>query len=117
LIQQHIKYVIKWNLCQSLKHNFIALGLWQASYVSQPFTVIHCRYIVHFQALLEDIQKYQATLDDVKAKGHGQIERYIGTTPSIQETREKQLRTVQDSYNSLLHTALQIKVVNSASLF
>jgi nesprin-1 len=56
-------------------------------------------------------------LDDVKAKGHGQIERYIGTTPSIQETIEKQLRNVQDSYNSLLHTALQIKVLNSTSLF
>jgi nesprin-1 len=46
----------------------------------------------------------------VKAKGHGQIERYIVTTPSIQETIERQLHNVQDSYNSLLHTAIQIKV-------
>jgi nesprin-1 len=63
---------------------------------------------------LGDIQKYQATLDDVKAKGHGQIQRYIGTTPSIQETIEKQLCNVQDSYNSLLHTALQIQVLIQA---
>lgn len=49
-------------------------------------------------------------MDDVKAKGRAQIERYVGTTPMIQETIEKQLRNVQDSYNSLLHTAIQIKV-------
>jgi len=55
-------------------------------------------------------------LDDVKAKGHGQIERYIGTTPSIEETIQKQLHNVQDSYNSLLHTAVQIKVTASYSV-
>jgi nesprin-1 len=77
---------------------------------------VHCSYILNFQTLLGDIQKYQATLDDVKAKGHGQIERYIGTTPSIEETIQKQLCNVQDSYNSLLHTALQIKVRASCSV-
>jgi nesprin-1 len=76
----------------------------------------HCSWILNFQTLLGDIQKYQATLDDVKAKGHGQIERYIGTTPSIEETIQKQLHNVQDSYNSLLHTALQIKVKASYSV-
>ncbi|XP_044734627.1 nesprin-1 [Chrysoperla carnea] len=61
------------------------------------------------EALLDDIQKYQTTLDDVKAKGHSQIQRYVKTTPSIQSTIETQLGNVQDSYNSLLHTAIQIK--------
>ncbi|GLH12192.1 Nesprin-1, partial [Gryllus bimaculatus] len=65
--------------------------------------------IQQHEALLEDIQKYQAVLDDIRAKGHGQIKRYVSSTPSIQETIEKQLNNVQDSYNSLLHTAIQIK--------
>ncbi|XP_063222936.1 muscle-specific protein 300 kDa isoform X4 [Bacillus rossius redtenbacheri] len=65
--------------------------------------------IQQHQALLEDIQKYQATLDDVKAKGQGQIERYKATTPDIKDTIEKQLHNVQESYDSLLHTALQIQ--------
>lgn len=65
--------------------------------------------ITQHEALLDDIQKYQSTLDDVKAKGHGQIKRYVASTPAIQATIEKQLKNVQDSYDSLLHTAIQIK--------
>ncbi|XP_068085330.1 muscle-specific protein 300 kDa [Anabrus simplex] len=65
--------------------------------------------IQQHEALLEDIQKYQGVLDDVRAKGRGQINRYMNTTPAIKETIEKQLNNVQDSYNSLLHTAVQIK--------
>lgn len=65
--------------------------------------------ITQHEALLDDIQKYQSTLDDVKAKGHGQIKRYVATTPAIEATIQKQLSNVQDSYNSLLHTAIQIK--------
>nr|CAD7429520.1 unnamed protein product [Timema monikensis] len=65
--------------------------------------------ISQHEALLGDIQRYQSTLDDLKAKGHGQVERYVSTTPSIKVTIDKQLRNVQDSYDSLLHTALQIK--------
>lgn len=61
------------------------------------------------ESLLDDIQKYQGTLDEVKAKGHSQIQRYVKTTPSIENTIETQLGNVQDSYNSLLHTAVQIK--------
>lgn len=64
--------------------------------------------ITQHEALLDDIQKYQSTLDDVKAKGHGQIKRY-STTRSVEDTIQKQLNNVQDSYNSLLHTAIQIK--------
>lgn len=61
------------------------------------------------ETLLMEIQKYQSTLDDVKAKGHGQIKRYVKEAPAIKETIEKQLTNVQDSYNSLLQTAIQIK--------
>lgn len=61
------------------------------------------------EALLAEIQTYQTTLDDVKAKGHSQIEKYEPSAPAIRNTIEKQLRNVQDSYNSLLQTALQIK--------
>lgn len=64
--------------------------------------------IAQHEILLEDIQKYQGTLDELKAKGHGQIERY-SATPAVKEAIEKQLQNVQDSYNSLLHTAVQIK--------
>lgn len=64
--------------------------------------------ITQHQVLLENIQTYQTTLDDLKAKGHGQIERYVKRSPEIKEVIEKQLSNVQDSYNSLLHTAVQI---------
>lgn len=59
--------------------------------------------------LLDDIQKYQTTLDDLKAKGQGQIDRYISSTPSIKGLINKQLLNVQDSHKSLLTTALQIE--------
>lgn len=59
--------------------------------------------------LLDDIQKYQSTLDDLKAKGQGQIDRYISSTPSIKGVIDKQLTNVQDSHKSLLTTALQIE--------
>jgi nesprin-1 len=61
------------------------------------------------EGLLEEIQVYQSTLDDVKSKGHLQINRYISTIPKIETTISKQLKNVQDSYESLLHTGLQIK--------
>ncbi|CAG9579065.1 unnamed protein product [Danaus chrysippus] len=59
--------------------------------------------------LLDDVQKYQATLDDLEAKGRAQIERYEATTPSIKDTVGKQLKNVNDSHKSLLATALQIE--------
>ena len=49
------------------------------------------------------------TLDNLSAKGHCQIERYLTTTPHIKQTIEQQLSNVQESYNSLLDTAKQIK--------
>lgn len=59
--------------------------------------------------VLGDIQHYQSDLDDLRVKGRAQIDRYVSTTPNIQATIEKQLKNVQDSYDSLLHTAIQIK--------
>ena len=68
---------------------------------------------------MKEIQNYQKTLDDVKAKGHGQIERYVKEAPAIKDTIEKQLSNVQESYNSLLQTAVQIKnrLVDSLAKF
>lgn len=59
--------------------------------------------------LLKEIQNYQNILDEVKAKGHGQIEKYAKEAPNIRNNIEKQLSNVQESYNSLLQTAVQIK--------
>lgn len=65
--------------------------------------------IKQHEVLLAEIQKYQEVLDELKAKGHGQIDRYIAANPLIKSTIQLQLQNVQDSYNSLLTTALQIK--------
>ncbi|XP_043492348.1 nesprin-1 [Polistes fuscatus] len=61
------------------------------------------------ESLLIEIQKYQTVLDDLKAKGQGQINQYLTVNKEIKNTIETQLQNVQDSYNSLLNTALQIK--------
>ncbi|XP_025834538.1 nesprin-1 isoform X2 [Agrilus planipennis] len=61
------------------------------------------------EVLLEQIQKYQTELDDVKSKGHGQIEKYKLIAPEVKNVIEKQLSNVQESYDSLLQTAVQIK--------
>jgi len=65
--------------------------------------------IKQHETLLAEIQKYQEVLDELKSKGHGQIDRYVGENPNIRSIIETQLQNVQDSYNSLLNTALQIK--------
>lgn len=65
--------------------------------------------IKQHEMLLAEIQKYQEVLDELKLKGHGQINRYVDSNPSIRSTIETQLQNVKDSYNSLLNTALQIK--------
>lgn len=52
----------------------------------------------------------------MKAKGYRQIDQYVATTPNIKPTIEHQLSNVQESYNSLLHTARQIKARLDESL-
>lgn len=59
--------------------------------------------------LLEEIQKYQTNLNSLKDKGQAQIERYKSSAPNIKGVVKKQLKNVQDSYDSLLNTAGQIK--------
>lgn len=65
--------------------------------------------IVQHESLLEYIQKYQANIDDLDAKGHQQINRYEPFSKSIREKIESQIKNIQESYNSLLHTSIQIK--------
>lgn len=59
--------------------------------------------------LLQFFYRYQSNLNDLRTKGFIQIEKYVKTTPQIKPTIEQQLNNVQESYNSLLHTAKQIK--------
>ncbi|XP_012253400.2 muscle-specific protein 300 kDa isoform X14 [Athalia rosae] len=61
------------------------------------------------EILLEEIRKYQTVLDDLRAKGACQIKRYVSAAPTIKSTIETQLQNVQESYNALLNTAVQIK--------
>lgn len=59
--------------------------------------------------LMNEIQKYQSNIDDLKAKGYNQIARYEPTSPKIRSIVETQLKNVQDSYDSLLNTSVQIR--------
>ena len=61
------------------------------------------------ETLLDQIKLYQASLEKVRAKGEAQVARYISSNPDIKATIDKQHQNVQESYNSLLHTATQIK--------
>lgn len=61
------------------------------------------------EILMAEIQKYQANIDDLKAKGHNQIARYEASSPKIRSIVETQLKNVQDSYDSLLNTSVQIR--------
>lgn len=65
--------------------------------------------IAQHEMLLNEVQKYQGVIDDLKAKGHNQIERYESSSPNIRSNIETQLKNVQDSYDSLLNTAVQIR--------
>lgn len=65
--------------------------------------------IVQHETLLDYIQKYQANIDDLDAKGQQQIKRYEPFSSTIREKIENQIKNIQDSYNSLLHTSIQIK--------
>ena len=61
------------------------------------------------QVLLGEIKAYQAFLDKFRAKGEIQYKRYQKSNHDIKANIEKQHQNVQESYNSLLHTATQIK--------
>lgn len=65
--------------------------------------------IQQHENLLAEIENYTSVLNDLKLKGNGQITRYVAVNPEIKTIIEMQLQNVQESYNSLLNTALQIK--------
>ena len=71
------------------------------------------RLIIHFEIIIlitwPYFFSYQETIDDVKEKGREQIRKYESTNQAIRETIEQQLDSVQDSYDSLLKTANQIR--------
>ena len=68
------------------------------------------------QDLLKQIQDYESILDDLKAKGQSQINRYDASNATVKPTILTQLQNVRDSYNSLLNTALQIETRLNESL-
>ena len=61
------------------------------------------------EALLQDIKSYQDSLDRVRTIGETQVEKYKDSNPDIINVIDKQHKNVQESYNSLLQTATQIK--------
>lgn len=65
--------------------------------------------IAQHESLLDYIQKYQSNIDDLDGKGQQQIKRYEPFSRTIREKIESQIKNIQDSYNSLLHTSIQIK--------
>ncbi|XP_076280585.1 muscle-specific protein 300 kDa [Lasioglossum baleicum] len=65
--------------------------------------------IKQHETLLREIENYTSVLYDLKIKGNGQIDRYVAVNPDIKNVIETQLQNVQESYNSLMNTALQIK--------
>lgn len=66
--------------------------------------------------LLKEIEQYKDVLDDLKDKGLKQILLYESYNPTIKNAIETQLKNVNESYNSLLSTAVQIKVRLNESL-
>lgn len=61
------------------------------------------------EILINEIQKYQSNIDDLKAKGLNQVGRYEKSSPRIRSIVETQLKNVQDSFDSLLNTSVQIR--------
>ena len=59
--------------------------------------------------LMDSIKDYQPVLAEVKDKGLGQIAKYSSVRPEIRPMIERQHQNFQESYNSLLQTATQIR--------
>ncbi|KAK9890574.1 hypothetical protein WA026_011944 [Henosepilachna vigintioctopunctata] len=102
IYQQSLQEVEKWLLQTSFK-----LMNQNALYITNKEQTEN--QLREQESTINEIQKFQMNLDDVRAKGQKQINQYIASTPAIEETIGKQLNNVQDSFNSLLKTALQIK--------
>lgn len=65
--------------------------------------------LAQHEILLADIQKYQTNIDELRGRGQAQIAKYEHCNPYIRTTIETHLKNVQDSYDSLLKTSIQIK--------
>lgn len=65
--------------------------------------------IEQHEKLLNEIQRYQVNIDDFNAKAQNQIERYVLHSPEIRNRIENQMKNIQESYDSLLNTSVQIK--------
>ncbi|XP_067130355.1 LOW QUALITY PROTEIN: muscle-specific protein 300 kDa-like [Centruroides vittatus] len=60
-------------------------------------------------AILNEIQQYQKVIDNVKDKGYHLINNYKDQAPEIEDQIKQQLANIQESYDSLLTSAEQIK--------
>lgn len=65
--------------------------------------------LLQHDILLSDIQNYQRNIDALQSMGQKQISMYEPFNPYIRSTIEKHIQNIQESYNSLLFTSLQIK--------
>lgn len=100
--QQHLQDVEKWLLqisFQLMAHN--SLYITNREQTEEQ--------ISQHKNLLNEISKYKNNLNDLTNKGQAQIKKYKDSAPNVQSTINKQLTNVQDSYDSLLNTAEQIK--------
>ena len=61
------------------------------------------------EKVIDDIKAYQKSLDNVRQMGEAQGNKYRTSNPDLPASIEKQHQNVQESYNSLLQTATQIK--------
>ena len=61
------------------------------------------------EKVIDDIKAYQKSLDQVRQIGEAQGNKYRTSNPDLPASIEKQHQNVQESYNSLLQTATQIK--------
>lgn len=99
---QNLQEIEKWLLqisFQLMAHNSL--------YISNREQTIE--QIAQHEELLNTIQKYQKKIDDLGDKGHQQIDRYKSNAPGLEQKIELQLKNIQESYDSLLHTSIQIK--------
>lgn len=102
LYQQLLQEIEKWLLqisFQLMAHNSLYISNLEQTK----------EQIAQHETLLDYIQKYQANIDNLQEKGQQQIQRYETISPMIRERIENQIKNIQDSYNSLLHTSIQIK--------
>jgi len=99
---QQVQVIEKWLLQMSFQlmaHNSLYITTKEQSE----------QQLIQHDNLMAEIHSYQKTIDHAREKGDEQIGKYIQSRPSIKDTIVKQHQNIQESYNSLLQTAAQIK--------